>query len=146
MGIFGKLIKLAEIVSNVAASSKKEPETVAAAVPQAVPYGAPAPDLYQFQGSAEDYFGQILANCFPQLRVVPNQQLAGSANIPVSFLLYRNDAPVLAIILCGSQEYRYKRVANTVSACQARGIPVQRYYREFQNQAAYVVNRIQGAI
>ena len=111
-----------------------------------VPAGAPASDGYSFRGSVDDYFAQLIAARFPQLRVFRNEQLAGSQNVPVSFLLYQDGEAKLAVILCDSQEYRTRRVQNTVDACIARNIPVQRYYRDFRNKASYVVNRIQSAL
>ena len=111
-----------------------------------IPEGAPAADCYRFQGTVDDYFLQLISACFPQLRVCTSQRMAGPEDVPVSFLLYQNGEPKLAVILCSSQEYRTRRVKNTVDACTARNIPVQRYYREFRNKASYVVDRIQSAL
>lgn len=142
MGILGKLFKLAQAISSAASST----ETKQKSAPAPIPQGAPAADCYSYRGSVEEYFAQILSGCFPELQVYTNDYLAGPGNVPVSFLLYRDDNPILAIIICSSQKYRNKCVTNTVHACQVRNIPVQCYYREFCNQAAYVVDRIQRAI
>ena len=124
-------------VQNISESPAAEPR---------IPTSAPVTDGYSFHGSVDDYIAQLIAARFPQLRVFRNQQLAGNQNVPVSFLLYQDGEPKLAVILCGSQEYRTRRVQNTVDACIARNIPVQRYYRDFRNKASYVVNRIQSAL
>lgn len=145
MNFLKKVQKAVETVSN--ATERVQKSSRIPAVNEApVPAGAPAADGYSFQGTVDDYFAQLISASFPQLRVFPNAQIAGPKDIPVSFLLYQNGQPKLAVILCGSQEYRSRRVQNTVDACAARNIPVQRYYRQFRNKASYVVNRIQSAL
>ena len=111
-----------------------------------VPEGAPAADCYAFRGTVEEYFRQLISGCFPQLRIFPNEYLGGTNNIPVSFLLYQDGQPKLAVILCDARDYRTAYVQNTVDACNAEGIPVQRYYRNFRNKATYVTERIRSVL
>jgi hypothetical protein len=38
------------------------------------------------------------------------------------------------------------KIENTMEACKKQGIPVQRYFTEFENDKEYVVNRIKSAL
>ena len=66
--------------------------------------------------------------------------------VPVTFMLLQGGIPRLAIIVCGSSEYRTRRIQATVDACQQLQIPVQRYYREFRNDADYVTQRVRSGL
>lgn len=149
-----KVQKAVETVSSAAEqiqgfnASRQQPKPAPTQVrtPAYVPPGVPAEDCYCFEGPAEEYFFQTLTASFPHIRIFRNERLAGPTDIPVSFLLYQDGQPKLAIVLCGSQEYRNRRVQNTVNACIARRIPVQRYFWDFRNKADYVVNRVASAL
>lgn len=118
----------------------------AASAPVHIPQGAPSADCYSYRGSVDEYFARIFAGCFPELRVFRDERLAGPDDIPVTFLLYRDGAPKLAVILCDSQEYDRRRITNTMDACKERNIPVQRYFRNFRNNAQYVIDRVSKAL
>lgn len=106
----------------------------------------PAEDGYSYKGSVDSYFMNLFTKHFPDLRVFRNKRMAGPNDVPVTFLLCRDDTPVLAIILCDSKEYDKEWITNTMKACEDYSIPVQRYYRDFRNEASYVVKRIRDVI
>ncbi len=147
MALMNFLKKVKNVVDTVSAvAGQVQNSSGSPAVEPKVPAGAPAPDGYSFRGTVDDYFAQLIATNFPQYRVFRNEPMAGHQNVPVSFLLFQNGEAKLAVILCGSQEYRTRRVQSTVDACIFRNIPYQRYYRDFRNEASYVVGRIRSAL
>jgi hypothetical protein len=95
----------------------------------------------------EGYFMQIITSNFKNLTVKRNVRITpqGSSG-PASFVLFKNKKPVLAIILCSSRVYNMPKIENTMEACKKQGIPVQRYFTEFENDKEYVVNRIKSAL
>jgi hypothetical protein len=54
-------------------------------------------------------------------------------------MLYRNNLPSLAIILCTKQNAAIRK---TIEACGTMGVPCQCYYTHFRNNASYIINRI----
>lgn len=110
----------------------------------AIPYGAPAADGYAYNGPVGQYFAQILANCFPQYTVWPNVRLNPNSrdSVPVTFMVCAGSRPVLGIIICSSKAWESDPIMNTIQQCQKSGIPVQRYYYNFRNEANYVINRL----
>jgi hypothetical protein len=147
---------------------KRKPSAPVSANEPLIP-GAPAVDLYAFRGKPEEYFSRLLQGCFPEYEIQSNvhpstlTQLSGSAWIcrcgnrnyskfcvecgkpqpenhyPISFLLYRNGTPALAIVLCDKNRANVRR---TIQACQSIGLPCQCYYTHFRNKASYVTDRI----
>ena len=105
----------------------------------------PVEDLYCFHGSEEQYFSWILSYYFPELKVVRHVQIAGPNDLPVTFMLYRDDRPILAVFVC-FDDYRNARTRHAVAACEEKGIPYQRYYYNFRNDKHYVVDRIRSAL
>lgn len=100
-------------------------------------------------GSLEEevYFMQIITSNFKNLTVKRNVRITPQgSSVPASFVLFKNKKPVLAIILCSSRVYNMPKIENTMEACKKQGIPVQRYFTEFENDKEYVVNRIKSAL
>lgn len=108
----------------------------------------PGNDLYAFRGTPKEYFAELFAEFFPEYTVQCNVRLTSLLNegVPVSFLLCRDGQRKLAVILCHSQDYEQKKITNTIAACQALGIPVQRYYTNFRNKSSYVRDRAGKAL
>lgn len=136
---------------------------------QALIPGAPAIDLYSFLGTPREYFSRLLSGCFQDYEVHENVEpssitmVSGTAWTcrcgvrnyskfcaecgtpqpnpyhPITFLMYRNSAPVLAIVLCDKNRANVRR---TIQACQSIGLPCQCYYTHFRNRASYVTDRI----
>lgn len=132
-------------------------------------HGAPAVDLYSFRGTPYDYFNRLLHGSFPEYEIRTNVdprgilQISGTAWTcrcgnrnytqtcaqcgapqpreyqPITFMLYRQDRAVLAIILCDKQR---APVRKTISACEMMRVPCQCYYTHFRNDASYVTERI----
>lgn len=63
-----------------------------------------------------------------------------------TFVMYRNGAPKLGIVLCGKHEWQNSDVIAAVKSCRASGYPCLCFYTEFRNAADYVVGRIKGAL
>jgi len=96
-------------------------------------------------GSIEEevYFAEILKNHFREYTVKRNVKISRKMPaVPASFVLYKKERPVLAIILCSSRVYNYDKIENTMEACKQQKIPVQRYFTEFENDKEYVIKRI----
>ena len=114
------------------------------------PLPADYPDrLTGFSGTPREYFAGIFKAAFPGFQLEENvsvKTLFGDTPesrgcSPVSILLRRKDEPVLAVILCSSEEGEQPDVLNTISLCQTRNLPCHRYYTDLRNRSAYVVER-----
>ena len=105
--------------------------------------------LTGFSGTPQEYFSGIFKTAFPGFQLEENvslKTLFGDTSEsrgcrPVSFLLRWDHEPVLAVILCPSEEGELPDVVNTISLCQAQDLPCHRYYTELRNRSAYVVER-----
>lgn len=131
--------------------------------------GTLAADLYSFRGSPYEYFKRLLGSNFSEYEVRTNVDPRSILNVsgtdwtcrcgnrnytakceqcgapqpreyqPITFMLYRNNMPALAIILCDKQR---APVRKTMGLCKTRGIACQCYYTHFRNAASYVTERI----
>ena len=150
------------------AVQKKAPEITAGIVNTGV-------DVYSFPGTAEEYFAQILRRNFPDCQVRENISFAeiydpsGNFRSPaavfptqfhktvafemqhnrypkLSFVIYQNGYPVIAILLSDKAEYKNSDLRLVVDhmglALRQKNIAFQRYYREFRNDEAYVRQRV----
>ncbi len=63
---------------------------------------------------------------------------------PIDFLVMRDGMPKLAILLVDRKYWNTKPIRSTIQACEAAGIPWQRYFVEFTNEVNYVTNRIRS--
>ena len=157
MALFDFLKKVQKVVDAVSSAVDSQPETsrqqrssrVETAADH-IPFGASAKDAYSYRGRGiyrvENYFQELLINCFPEYTISVNHPIAPTPAVPVTFMLLQGGIPRLAIIVCGSSEYRTRRIQATVDACQQLQIPVQRYYREFRNDADYVTQRVRSGL
>lgn len=167
MGLFDFLKQLAGTAIEVGTTAPKN-TPVYETDTQLIP-GAPAVDLYSFRGTPKEYFSRILSGCFPDYEVRQNIEPASITTVssvawtcrcgvrnyskfctecgkpqpelyyPITFLMYRNSTPVLAILLCDKNRANVRR---TIQACQSIGLPCQCYYTHFRNKASYVTDRI----
>lgn len=71
---------------------------------------------------------------------------AKTGYINISYALYQNGQPKLAILLIPSNEWNSSAVVSTMAACKSAGIPCQRYFKEFRNREDYVVDRVRQAL
>ena len=153
MALFDFLKKVQKVVDAVSSAVDSQPETsrqqrssrVETAADH-IPFGVPAKDAYSYRGRPEAYFQSLLTNCFPEYTVSLNHPIAPAPAVPVTFMLTQGGVPRLAIILCGSSEYRTRKIQASVDACQQLRIPVQRYYREFRNDSNYVIRRVRSGL
>jgi hypothetical protein len=100
-------------------------------------------------GSLEEeiYFTQLITTHFKGYTLKRNIRITTKTpSVPASYVLYKSKKPVLAIILCSSRIYNMPKIENTMEACKKQGIPVQRYFTEFENDKEYVINRIKSAL
>ena len=132
-------------------------------------------DVYSFPGTADEYFAQVLTRNFPGYEIRRNVSFAelydptgafrSSAVFPtqfhktinhemrrnrhpkLSFVIYQNGQPELAILLSNKAEYKDADLQLVVDhmglALRQKNIAFQRYYREFRNDEAYVRQRIE---
>lgn len=109
---------------------------------------APAVDAQSWKGSLEDYFAEILEKFFPEYDVLRDTAVGGMDEScrPISFALVDENGPALAIIFCTGYDYRRREVEDTVRACEKAHIPVQRYFREYPNNAAFIYKRIKDEL
>lgn len=103
-------------------------------------------DCYDYHGSVETYFLEVIRFAFPNLTVKRNQKIGPRRSAPVTFLLCRGEQPVLAIILCHKYDFGTDYVNRTIYACRNERIPVQCYYEQFRNRAEYVIRRIRQGL
>lgn len=105
------------------------------------------PNAFSGSKEVEDYFSCLLHTHFKDYTIKHNMKMTSKEPaVPASFLLLRENKPLLAIILCGSQRYKRKKILNTMEACEQLGIAVQRYFVEFANDEDYVVDRVKSAL
>ena len=76
---------------------------------------------------------------------VPASELDPSCHpacTPIQYLFYREDKPVLAVVLVRQNNYRGMNVKGTQHICEAADIVYMRFFKELTNEEAYVANRI----
>ena len=61
---------------------------------------------------------------------------------PISYLIKKDGAPVLAILLMNRNQYRSMIARGSYAVLEAAGIPRVNFYRDFENEESYVLNRI----
>lgn len=106
---------------------------------------------YPQMGVARDQFNHfeaIIKANFADYEVRSNvsaSELDASAHPkckPVSFMFYRDGAPVLAVVLVRANTHRGMNVIGTKKIIEEKGIKYLRFYEEYDNEENYVVNRI----
>ena len=97
--------------------------------------------------NAADYIEDLVLRNFPGVTVKRDADFGDGSDkkfVPVSLLLEKDSRPVLAVIVCGKNQYRLYGVINTMNACEQQGIPAIRFFREFENKPEYVCGRIKA--
>ena len=109
-------------------------------------------NLYNYPGSAEDYFLGLLTESCPGCSVEKNvsaQRLFPGAYtdaMPRNILISRMGKPCLLILLLPKNGYRLKRIDMLKTYCERAGIRHMQFFLEFRNEAGYVVNRVRQAL
>ena len=65
---------------------------------------------------------------------------------PLTFLLSKNGAPKLGILLCDKYLWNTEQIQATMADCKTAKIPCLRFMREFRNDANYVTDRIRKSL
>lgn len=110
--------------------------------------GAPRPALngHNYPGEVEEYFRYVLEREFSNCRI-ETQVYKNGLRKPVDFVVYRNDAPLLAVVLItggnGTDRSHAKRAARLF---RTEGVVCTHFYREFRNDMPYVIERIGEAL
>ena len=112
--------------------------------------GAPRPSLsgHNYPGPLEEYFLYVLERQFPDCRIDTNVPKTGSGlNKPVDFVVYRDEKPLLAVILVdrsnNADRYRNQKAAELF---MTEGVACTHFYRDYRNDMPYVVERIKKAL
>ncbi len=102
-------------------------------------------------GSAE-YFADVISRNFPGYEVKTGRPLADvTAELPplssmLDVVMYRNGAPVAAVLLVRKNSYKRAAHIFTMNACERAGVPALRFMKEFSNEPSYIVGRIRGVL
>ena len=106
------------------------------------------PDVVNPQADRFADFDDIISRNFADYEVrrnMPASELMADCHpacTPVQFMFFRDGAPVLAVVLVRTNNYRGMNVLGTKRICDAKGIRYIRFYHEYENTEEYVVNRI----
>lgn len=73
---------------------------------------------------------------------ISSDKYPGKKFVPVDLVLMKDSKPVLAVIVCNKNQYRLYGVINTMNACEEKGLPAIRFFKEFENKPSYVIGRI----
>ncbi len=114
---------------------------------QPEPVSYPAPVRKEFVDQFPK-FDDIISRNFADYEVrrnVPASELMSDCHpacTPVQFMFYKDGKPVLAVVLVKENNYRGMNVLGTKRICDAKNITYIRFYHEYENDEAYVVERI----
>ena len=122
----------------------------------ASPATSSVPDTEQpkFSSAAAlfEHFDDIITRNFTDYEVrknVPAKELdpdCHPACTPIQFLFYKGSRPALALVLVQQNTYRGMNVIGTRKICEAQNIDYLRFFREYDNEEYYVVNRIKSRL
>lgn len=103
----------------------------------------PAENAYRYVGREREYFDTLIKERFAEYTVEKNVAWPG-LKMPVSYLLYKNDRPVLAIFVFNSHDAKARYQAQKAE----RILPIgsTHFYEEYRNDSDYVVSRIREAL
>lgn len=108
--------------------------------------------LYDHDGSAEEYFLNLLSDSLPGCTLEENVSSArlfsspSGVQAPRNILISRMGQPALLVLLLPKNGYRCKAVTEFKKKCDGAGIRYLQFFLEFRNEATYVVNRIRQAL
>ncbi|MBE6982048.1 MAG: hypothetical protein E7437_07010 [Ruminococcaceae bacterium] len=110
--------------------------------------GIPNPQVnaYNYPEGTWKYFQYILQTYFPEYEVQTQVPKAG-LSVPVSFMLFQNGFPKVAILLINSNDsngrYRARKAARIFGA---EGVGSTHFFSNYRNDLSYVIQRIRGAM
>lgn len=100
--------------------------------------------------NAVEYIEDLILKNLPGVELKKNVNISaasaepGKKYVPVDMVLIKDSKPVLALIICGKNQYRLYGVINTMNACEEKGLPAIRFFKEFENKPEYVIGRIKA--
>ena len=103
----------------------------------------PAENAYRYVGREWEYFDTLIKERFAEYTVEKNVAWPG-LKTPISYLLYKNERPVLAIFVFNSHDAKARYQAQKAE----RILPIgcTHFYEEYRNDSDYVVSRIREAL
>jgi hypothetical protein len=102
------------------------------------------------KNDAAAYIADLIIKNLPGVEIKKNVNISaanaepGKKYVPVDLVLIKDSKPVLAVIVCGKNKYRLYGVINTMNACEEKGLPAIRFFKEFENKPEYVIGRIKA--
>ena len=103
-------------------------------------------NAYRYHGHEAEYFADLLKAKFPEYDVDTDVAMAGVMT-RASFMLFRNNLPVLAIFLCHSYDRQaYKDLCKVDRYLKKQSIGCTNFFTNYRNDADYVVSRIWKAL
>lgn len=150
--LFGKVTK--EEIEKSINEVKKEIETVAEKTIQDIPKPTvvdeepdytptPAMSPLELESRIENALDEIAGITYE--KNVPATKFNAGAHPkakPVSFLVNKDGASKLAIVVVNKNTYRSRPVTGTMELVEANGINYIRFFTERENNHSYIVNRI----
>ena len=106
----------------------------------------PVDNGYNYPGTMQEYFLHLLTAEFPQYQIVTDVTQE-ELKIPVSFMLYENNRPVLAVFLIDSTDSgaRYQ-VTKAARIFSPEGVGCTHFFENYRNDASYVIQRVRSAL
>lgn len=106
----------------------------------------PVANCYNYPGTVRAYFAQLLAREFAGFEIRENEYHP-ALKIPVSFMLYRNGAPALALFVVdsGDSAARYQ-VEKAGRVFGQMGVGCTHFFENYRNDTPYVIDRVRRAL
>lgn len=148
MGLFDVLKKakdIAEKVNDIVESQQKENTTSKPVQTSAPVYQTPKQNV---TADMKSHFDGILSRNFADCEYradVPASELLSEAHpacTPIQYMFYNDGKPCLAVVLVKRNTYNGMNVKGTKNICEILSIPYIRFFAEYPNEEAYVVERI----
>ncbi len=102
------------------------------------------------KNNSVEYIEDLINKNLPGIEIKKNVNISaanaepGKKYVPVDLVLIKDSKPVLALIICSKNKYRLYGVINTMNACEEKGLPAIRFFKEFENKPEYVIGRIKA--
>ena len=106
----------------------------------------PVANAYNYPGTVRQYFSKLLGSEFPQYEIL--MDVAHDAlKIPVSYLLFRDGKPAVAVFLIDSNDSSARwQVEKAAQVFGGEGVACTHFFENYRNDAPYVIDRVRGAM
>ena len=106
----------------------------------------PVANAYNYPGTVSEYFAKVIAAEFSEYEIETDVYF-DDVKIPVSFLLCKNDEPVLAVFLVNSNDSKVRYQVEKAGGMFAdAGFGCTHFFDNYRNDLPYVVHRIRKAL